>query len=85
MRDNFHGAHPLPMLVPMLTILTPYSPTPMPSKLPARQIAAGGGFVAEWEGAMVGFAAVEPRADGESDSTLSSSTHTCDVAESDDG
>jgi len=36
-------------------------------ELPARQIAAGGVFVAEWKGAIVGFAALEPRADGESE------------------
>jgi hypothetical protein len=36
-------AHPLPMLA----IVTPYSPTPMTIELPARQIAAGGVFVAE--------------------------------------
>lgn len=33
-------------------------------ELPPAQIAAGGVFVAEWNGAIVGFAAVEPRADG---------------------
>ena len=36
-------------------------------ELPAAQIAAGGVFVAEWKGTIVGFAAVEPRADGESE------------------
>ncbi len=36
-------------------------------ELPPAQIAAGGVFVAEWKGAIVGFAAVEPRADGESE------------------
>src|SRR5215470_16799796 len=36
-------------------------------ELPLAQIAAGGVFVAEWNGAIVGFAAVEPRADGESE------------------
>jgi len=35
--------------------------------LPLAQIAAGGVFVAEWSGAIVGFAAVEPRADGGSE------------------
>jgi len=35
--------------------------------LPVAQIAAGGVFVAEWRGTIVGFAAVEPRADGESE------------------
>src|SRR5262245_66632327 len=35
-------------------------------ELPVAQIAAGGVFVAEWRGSIVGFAAVEPRADGES-------------------
>jgi GNAT superfamily N-acetyltransferase len=35
--------------------------------LPTKQIAAGGVFVAEWKGAIVGFAAVEPRADGDSE------------------
>jgi GNAT superfamily N-acetyltransferase len=36
-------------------------------ELPAGQIAAGGVFVAEWKGVIAGFAAVEPRADGESE------------------
>jgi GNAT superfamily N-acetyltransferase len=36
-------------------------------ELPPAQIGAGGVFVAEWKGAIVGFAAVEPRADGESE------------------
>jgi GNAT superfamily N-acetyltransferase len=36
-------------------------------QLPAEQIANGRVFVSEWEGAIVGFAAVEPRADGDSD------------------
>jgi GNAT superfamily N-acetyltransferase len=36
-------------------------------ELPLAQIAAGGVFVAEWNGTIVGFAAVEPRGDGESD------------------
>lgn len=36
-------------------------------ELPPAQIVAGGVFVAEWKGAIVGFAAVEPRADGESE------------------
>ena len=36
-------------------------------ELPAAQIAAGGVFVAIWSGTIVGFAAVEPRADGESE------------------
>lgn len=36
-------------------------------ELPVAQIAAGGVFVAEWRGTIVGFAAVEPRADGESE------------------
>src|SRR5690348_6983600 len=36
-------------------------------ELPATQIAAGGVFVAEWKGTIVGFAAVEPRADGQSE------------------
>src|SRR5215472_6016013 len=36
-------------------------------ELPLAQIAAGGVFVAEWNGAIVGFAAVEPRGDGESE------------------
>jgi len=36
-------------------------------ELPLEQIAAGGVFVAEWKGAIVGFAAVEPRADGQSE------------------
>jgi GNAT superfamily N-acetyltransferase len=35
--------------------------------LPVAQIAAAGVFVAEWRGTIVGFAAVEPRADGESE------------------
>jgi GNAT superfamily N-acetyltransferase len=33
-------------------------------ELPVAQIVAGGVFVAEWNGKIVGFAAVEPRADG---------------------
>lgn len=36
-------------------------------ELPLEQIAAGSVFVAEWNGTIVGFAAVEPRADGESE------------------
>jgi N-acetylglutamate synthase-like GNAT family acetyltransferase len=36
-------------------------------ELPVAQIATGGVFVAEWNGTIVGFAAVEPRADGESE------------------
>jgi N-acetylglutamate synthase-like GNAT family acetyltransferase len=36
-------------------------------ELPAAQIAAGGVFVAEWNGTIAGFAAVEPRTDGESE------------------
>jgi N-acetylglutamate synthase-like GNAT family acetyltransferase len=36
-------------------------------ELPAAQIAAGGVFVAESRETIVGFAAVEPRADGESE------------------
>jgi GNAT superfamily N-acetyltransferase len=36
-------------------------------ELPAEQIARGGVFVLEWMGAIMGFAAVEPRADGESE------------------
>jgi GNAT superfamily N-acetyltransferase len=36
-------------------------------ELPPAQIEAGGVFVAEWQGTIVGFAAVEPRADGESE------------------
>lgn len=35
--------------------------------LPAEQIADGRVFVSEWEGAIVGFAAVEPRTDGGSE------------------
>jgi GNAT superfamily N-acetyltransferase len=35
--------------------------------LPAEQIANGRVFVSEWRGAIVGFAAVEPGADGESE------------------
>jgi len=34
-------------------------------ELPLAQIAEGRVFVAEWKGTIVGFAAVEPRADGE--------------------
>jgi N-acetylglutamate synthase-like GNAT family acetyltransferase len=33
-------------------------------ELPAEQIAKGRVFVSEWKGAIVGFAAVEPRANG---------------------
>lgn len=36
-------------------------------ELTVAQIAAGSVFVAEWMGEIVGFAAVEPRADGESE------------------
>lgn len=36
-------------------------------ELPLAQIAAGRVFLAEWKGTIVGFAAVEPRADGESE------------------
>ena len=36
-------------------------------ELPAEQIANGRVFVSEWDGEIVGFAAVEPRADGESE------------------
>jgi GNAT superfamily N-acetyltransferase len=36
-------------------------------ELPLQQIAAGRVFVSEQNGAIVGFAAVEPRADGESE------------------
>jgi GNAT superfamily N-acetyltransferase len=36
-------------------------------ELPIAQIAAGGVFVAECDGKIVGFAAVEPRADGDSE------------------
>ena len=36
-------------------------------ELPFAQIAAGGVFVAEWRGTIVGFAAVEPRGDEESE------------------
>lgn len=36
-------------------------------ELPVAQIAAGGVFVGQWTGAIVGFAAVEPRTDGESE------------------
>ena len=36
-------------------------------ELPVAQIAAGRVFVAAWKGALVGFAAVEPRADGASE------------------
>ncbi|HKW18447.1 MAG TPA: GNAT family N-acetyltransferase [Terriglobales bacterium] len=35
--------------------------------LPADQIGRGGVFVSIWNGVIVGFAAVEPRADGESE------------------
>jgi N-acetylglutamate synthase-like GNAT family acetyltransferase len=36
-------------------------------EVPPAQIAAGRVFVAEWNDTIVGFAAVEPRADGESE------------------
>jgi len=36
-------------------------------ELPIAQIAAGGVFVAEWNGKIVGFAAVEPRSDGDAE------------------
>src|SRR3954452_901966 len=36
-------------------------------ELPLGQITAGSVFVAEWNGAAVGFAAVEPKLDGDSE------------------
>jgi N-acetylglutamate synthase-like GNAT family acetyltransferase len=36
-------------------------------ELPLEQIAAGGVFIAEWNGAIAGFAAVMPRGDGETE------------------
>jgi ribosomal protein S18 acetylase RimI-like enzyme len=36
-------------------------------EVPLAQIASGAVFVAEWNGTIVGFAAVEPRTDGESE------------------
>jgi len=36
-------------------------------ELPVAEIAVGGVFVAEWTGKIVGFAAVEPRADGDTE------------------
>jgi GNAT superfamily N-acetyltransferase len=36
-------------------------------QVPAEQIAGGRVFVSEWEGAIVGFAAIEPREDGQSE------------------
>jgi GNAT superfamily N-acetyltransferase len=36
-------------------------------QLPVEQIAGGRVFVSEWEGVIVGFAAIEPREDGESE------------------
>ena len=36
-------------------------------EVPLAQIVAGGVFVAEWNGTIVAFAAVEPRGDGESE------------------
>ena len=36
-------------------------------ELPLEQITSGRVFVAEWNGAIVGFAAVDPRADGQSE------------------
>src|SRR4051794_36975138 len=36
-------------------------------ELPLAQIAAGRVFVAQWKDTVLGFAAVEPRADGESE------------------
>jgi len=39
-------------------------------ELPLSQIAAGGVFAAEWKGKIVAFAAVEPRADGDSELEL---------------
>jgi GNAT superfamily N-acetyltransferase len=35
--------------------------------LPREQIAAGGVFIAEWDGAIAGFAAVLPRSDGDTE------------------
>jgi acetyltransferase (GNAT) family protein len=36
-------------------------------EVPLAQIASGAVFVADWNGTIVGFAAVEPRTDGESE------------------
>ena len=36
-------------------------------QVPVEQIAGGRVFVSEWEGAIVGFAAIEPRQDGDSE------------------
>jgi N-acetylglutamate synthase-like GNAT family acetyltransferase len=36
-------------------------------ELPAEQIAGGRVFVSEWKGTIVGFAAIEPREDGDSE------------------
>jgi len=36
-------------------------------EVPLAQIASGAVFVAEWKGTIVGFAALEPRTDGESE------------------
>lgn len=36
-------------------------------EVPLEQITAGRAFVAEWKGSIAGFAALEPRADGESE------------------
>ena len=52
-------------LLPMLAIVTPYSPHPDAIELPIDQIAAGAVFVSERNGAIVGFAALLPRPDGE--------------------
>jgi GNAT superfamily N-acetyltransferase len=40
---------------------------PDPIELSLAQIAASGVFVAEWSGKIVGFAAVKPRPDGDSE------------------
>jgi GNAT superfamily N-acetyltransferase len=50
-------------LLPMLAIVTPYSP-PDAIELPIDQIAAGVVFVSERDGVLVGFAALLPRPDG---------------------
>ena len=49
-------------------------------ELPLAQITAGAVFVAEWNGSIVGFAAVEPRETERANSMHCSSTQTCDVA-----
>lgn len=52
-------------------------------ELPAEQIAGGRVFVSEWKGTIVGFAAIEPREDGDSELDGLFVEPACNVGESD--